>query len=386
VDVVTGGFQVLWEKEYNNGRNRDIVQVIETSDNSFLELIKTLGNSMAWTEVVKIDSAGNIQWDYEYNQNEWKEPNYIMKLPDGYLFVTTNWTLSGRGVFVTKIDLNGSKIWEKSFNRKTNQEFIRIALLTNDTLILTTKAFESIDNGIRINCSINDFILNLNGDLISENSVSNNNKFNEGSYAFLALIVPGDGFLTSNSYSPINSGLVQYDIIVQKFNELNQLSWENIYGGNGDENPATISTCFNGNYVILGSTSSKGNTSKSDWLFEIDKSNGNMIWDFTYGNLIYGTFGYTVPLGFYQNNNGQYYITGLVSDSYYARSSAYIVKTDETANLLGEYTYVNADGINYSRGNSIIVNSNSEIYIFGTRISELSDNSNALFLTKLKEF
>jgi hypothetical protein len=383
VNINTHGLQVKWEKGYNNGKTKVLVQVIETTDNSFLELNQTYGNSIAWTEIIKVDSSGNIKWDHEYNQNEWKEPNFIMNVPDGYIFTTTKWQSYSMGVFVTKIDLNGAKIWEKGYNRKIMQEFVRLDPLSDNKFFLTTMAFDGFDNNaIRTNCSINDFEINANGDLISENSVLNNHKLYESSFHFSVLSIPDDGFIILGDHLSIKLGTSTFDILVQKYNRSDQLSWEKTYGGNQDDFSVKIAPSPSGNYVILGNSYSKGTTGQSDWLFEIDKNNGNMIRDISYGVLHNGSSGCTHPIGFFIHNR-KYFISGALDCN--QQESAYIVKTDENGDLLWEYTYKEEYGYNYSLGNNIVVNSNDEIYVFGTGYGQ-PDNSNSLFITKFKEY
>lgn len=389
VSISTGALETSWQREYNNGKNRTIIQVIEDNQNGFIELLQTYntyGNANAWPEIINYDSVGNIKWDYQYNQGENKQPGYILKLQDGYLFATTNWIPGGRGIFVTKINLNGIKLWEQSFNRKINQEFVKLTMLPNDTILLTTKAFDNIGNAGRQNCSINNFKISSTGTLFSESAVLNDNKFNQGSYAFLASGTSDNGFVVSNYYSPFNTPLITYDIILQKFNSLNQLEWEKLYGGNRDELPIKMSVTPNGNYDVLGYTLSKGPTSQSLWLFEADKNNGSQLSDFTYANLKYGNVGYTYPLGFCRTNNGQHFITGDVSEYYATLTSAFLIKVDENGKLVWEYTYTNPTGVRYSGAYATIVKSNNEIYVFGSKHNESNSTSNTLFLTKFIEY
>ncbi|MEP7375004.1 MAG: hypothetical protein ABI675_16525 [Chitinophagaceae bacterium] len=386
--IVTGDLENDFYKEVDDGTNRGIIEVLRSDDNHFIEFIQVYGNQYSWPQVAKIDLAGNVEWKYEYNPGESRQPSRILKVQDGYLFATIKWMPGARGVFVTKIDLNGSKIWEKSFNRKTSQEFVRIASLTGTTVILTTKAFDGITaDGIRSNCSINDFVIDLNGNLISEKEAPVTNKFTQGSYAFYTASVPNDGFVTTNYFS--SSGPA--DVIVQKYDSQNQLTWEQMEqvegsdrnGSDRENYPMGLFISKGGNYNILGYT--PASTESRAWLMEVDKNNGNKVWEYLYDKNKYGFHIYTIPYGFYQNTAGQYFVTGTLSDNSFPGANTFLLKLNEAGKKQWSHAYQNPKGP-ITRANVILTEGTNGIYVFGSRIENQSSFSNSLFVAKFTEY
>jgi len=174
---------------------------------------------------------------------------------------------------------------------------------------------------------------------------------------------PLGGYVSAKSYSDFTYIVVTSDIQIQKFDQKNKLILDKTYGGNLNESIIDLIENTNGNYDIVGITSSKGATDISAWFFEIDKTNGNLLWDFTYGNLKFRKEGSTCPYGYTRSSDNSYYMTGLVSDSYYQFSNTFIVKFDTSGKMIWDYTFENENGYRYSRGVGIIVNSKKEIFI-----------------------
>lgn len=79
-----------------------------------------------------------------------------------------------------------------------------------------------------------------------------------------------------------------YDFWVLKFNSNNKLEWEKTYGGSGDDRGNAILESSDGNYVLLGySSSSDGDVSLNNglrdfWLVKIN-SLGNILWEKSFG-------------------------------------------------------------------------------------------------------
>ena len=382
--IKTSGLKILWEKEYAK-RVMDFRQAIRSDDNSFVVMLKMFGNSIAWTELVKLDTAGNILWDNQYNQNTWKEPEYILKIKNGYLFVTTAYVAGGKQSAVVMIDNDGNKVWEKGFNTSTWQEYVKLVAVSDTSYIFTNRAFDGIVHGVRQNCQLVDYTFNKNGDLLNQQTSLVNNKFAEGSYAIKTLNVsPNNGFLSATYYAPPSDYKIPFDIIVQRFIN-NQLQWEKTYGGVNDEIPAAVLPTVDNNYSILGYTNSKGTTDQSAWLFKIGGGIGEMLWDATYSNKTFGIHSATFPMDLSINGAGEYFIAGDVSDKNYSSTKSFLTKIDFHGGYLWEYTFENKEGYKFGRANTSFSDTDGTIYVFGLKIAEINSSTNLLYVTKLKE-
>lgn len=104
--------------------------------------------------------------------------------------------------------------------------------------------------------------------------------------------------------------------------DLNQ-TWSKTFGSEGNENVKSIELTNDGNFVILG-------YSTSTWLIKIDES-GNTLWDNLLSSDGYGRF-------IKQANDGSFIIGGGTSS--YGTGRFNLIKTDESGNIIWEMDYI----------------------------------------------
>ncbi len=92
--------------------------------------------------------------------------------------------------------------------------------------------------------------------------------------------LPDGGFLVIGTTESKGAGKKDYYLI--KLNATGKVIWEKTLGGSKNDIPASIMLTDDGNYLLSGSTSSKGKGGYDYWLMKIAK-NGKPIWDKTYG-------------------------------------------------------------------------------------------------------
>ncbi|MEV4884634.1 hypothetical protein MRBLMN1_003160 [Chitinophaga ginsengisegetis] len=383
--ITAGGLTKLWEKEYTDGRIKEILQVLPTTDNAFIILAKMYDNTIAWPRLVKIDTSGNVQWDMQYHEHEQWTPTQLMKVKDGYILAATYQYLYTPRVAIVKLDVNGNRMWEKNIDINAMQRFVRFQLLKEDVFKVTVRTITGYSPN-PLNPTFTDCWYDLQGNMLLEWSTPNYNKFNEGLYIYKMATAPDSSFMAANPYyyyNPPGSTNMTGDAILHYFDKKNQLRWERIYGKTGYDTPVSLEITSEGNFSILGYTNSYNNQT-SLWLFQVDKTNGDVLWEQTYFNSKYGINGKVYPTSIYMGNHDQHYITGYVSDNDYGSSSAYILKVDERGNYIWDYTFEDSE-MRYIQGEYIFVNTSREVYVFGTRKFD-GDAPRSIYLTKWKEF
>ncbi len=110
----TGDIQ--WQKTYGGADDDYANYIRKTSDGGYIVAGVTesfgAGNTDIW--VLKIDSAGNIQWQKTFGGSDWDYAYEIQQTTDGgYVLVGT--TYSFGGAWVIKLDSLGSIQWQKTY-------------------------------------------------------------------------------------------------------------------------------------------------------------------------------------------------------------------------------------------------------------------------------
>ncbi|WP_439129934.1 hypothetical protein [Polaribacter sp.] len=96
------------------------------------------------------------------------------------------------------------------------------------------------------------------------------------------------GYTQSNNADVGIKTNTSFDFWVQKYNAQNSLEWQKTFGGSNDDRAADIIQTSDGNFAVLGYTTSSdvdvsANAGAQDfWLIKISAT-GNLLWEKTYG-------------------------------------------------------------------------------------------------------
>lgn len=133
VDENTG--LIIWKKNYGGTGSDDAVSIAKTFDNGFIVAGYTSSNNgdvtinQGWEDywVVKLDSAGNKQWQKSMGGDYYDDANSVIQTSDsGYVVAGASYSAGGTGdvsvskggwdYWVVKLNSSGTQIeWEKSY-------------------------------------------------------------------------------------------------------------------------------------------------------------------------------------------------------------------------------------------------------------------------------
>ena len=111
---------VVWERTYGGIYSDYGSEIIETDDRGFLA-VGTTGSSGAGRDdvfLVKVDSAGNLQWGRTYGGPEMDVGYSVCQSEDGRYLVVGGTMSFGAGsydVFAFKVDSSGDVLWSKTY-------------------------------------------------------------------------------------------------------------------------------------------------------------------------------------------------------------------------------------------------------------------------------
>lgn len=272
--------EIVWSKTYGGTGDERAERIINTSDGGYAvvgysrssdeDVTLNAGLQDYW--IVKISSAGDIQWEKSFGFPGIDRAFSIVQTKDGGYFVTgfldvtasngdgndnkgRNNSKHGVGEFWgIKLDASGNKIWRRYFGG-TNNDRSYDAVQTEDNGFLMIGSSESIDFDVT------------------------NSK---GSYDFWAVKVDAEGTKV----------------------------WQKSYGGSEIDVGYAIASSGDGKYVIVGdSRSNDGDISNAKgnadlWMIQID-DNGEILWKKSLGGTQFDT-----GRGIYKGQNNGFIITG----------------------------------------------------------------------------
>jgi hypothetical protein len=306
---------ILWEKTYGGTAGEFWRRIISAPDNNFYLLGASgsgngdisydpyPGSNDLW--IAKIDNLGNLIWEKIIGGGMIDMVESGTSTNDGGV-VVFGWTGSQNGdvsvnygiydMWMVKFNSDGDIEWDKSFG--TNDfDYGNVIIQTSDGGFLVGGT-STIGTGGNLTCiphSINAeaIILKLNstGEIEWQNCYGGSE--HDGVFGLLEL---NDGYLIS-AYADSNDGDVtghhgESDIWIIKIDFYGNIIWEHCYGGNNMEIAYNIFEESNGDYLVIGSTSSNdgdvsGNHSISEyyediWVFRVN-NNGGLLWQHCYG-------------------------------------------------------------------------------------------------------
>lgn len=267
---------IEWEHSYGGTEHDHVNRIIQTTDGgyAFTGYAKSVDGDVTgrydvayhdiWT--VKIDSAGNIEWQKCVGGTFFEQGNDIIEMEDGSFWITGKSSSSDNDfpiclgvhdVSLVHLDATGALIDTKIYGGGDVDEGFSILRNSQGLLIVAETASDDFD--VTGNHGQNDFWLvqcDTSGNLLWQECYG-------GSTSDIAsdgIITPDGGYLLigrSNS----NSGMItgnqgDYDMWVMKTDSMGVFEWQKSMGGSASDWGITLSVLENGKIIIGGYTMS----------------------------------------------------------------------------------------------------------------------------------
>jgi len=262
-------FNLLWEKYYDMGSENRGYSVVEQSDGNFYLVgpyQNLAGAGFDWT-LFHYDSDGNFDQLYTQGLATQDEPYCIIECENGDIVTVGKY---GDRIGIQRRDSNAVPIWHDYWDQGDDAGW-------------------SV-----IECE--------NGDIAFCGRVSN-------------LATPS-----------LDYWLIRTD---SSGNEL----WNGTYGGASDDECYSLKECSNGDFILAGWTESFGAGSKDGMLVRTDSS-GNRIWNYTYGGIADD-----IAMCVIECSDGGIAVTGYTQSYGGPDWDMWVFKTDSNGNMLWNETY-----------------------------------------------
>lgn len=315
--------------------------IVQTPDSGYLVGGERGGFDGDWSDcdyggmfLVKINSAGELQWSKCYGGTDYNEIMYsiIASTHGGYIFTAHTYSSDGdvsgnhgeSDYWVVKIDEEGEIEWQKCYGG-TKSEF----------------PFEIIQTS-------------------------------DGGYAVIGYTRSNNGDVTG-----YHTGSGSHDMWVIKIDSIGELEWQKCLGGSDEDEGWAITQTADGSYICVGYTNSYdgdvgGAADDFDfWLVKLD-SEGNIVWENNFGGSD-GDYAYSVLAeadGSIMVAGETYSDDGDVTDAHEGLKELWTVKTDSVGNLIRTKCYGGSDA---EVAHSLMRINENDYLLCGTTLSDDGD-------------
>jgi hypothetical protein len=281
------------------------------SDISGNKTTGTYGLNDAW--LIKLDNAGNVEWQNNYGGDGNDYLQSIRQTADGgYILGIDSWsgstgiktdTLSGASDFwIIKIDASGNVEWQKAYG-STGADILTFLFITNDGGYFFGGHSDSNAGGAKSenNFGFNDYWvvkIDASGNVIWDNTVGgtdedqlwNATQTADGGFVLVGASVSG---ISGEKTEPHVGPYAYTDYWIVKLNNSGTIQWQNTIGGNRIDAALAVFENAAGELFINGNSGSIANGDKTEpnygaantadyWILKLNAT-GSIIWQKSIG-------------------------------------------------------------------------------------------------------
>lgn len=344
-DPIENNKAVSWAKAYGGSEYDFANSVVQLSSGGYIMAGATRsvdgdisGNRVGFDSwVIKVDINGNKIWSKTFGGNNDDYATSVAACPDGG-FILTGYTYVTNQNFAwaKKIDAYGTLVWERNLNQSSNSKPYAILPCGDGAYLVTGYTSDALQDGwvAKIDVNGNTLWSKLYG--------------GPGEDYLTSVIKVNDGFVLSgysNSPDMRSKNRGSYDGWILKIDPLGNKIWENSFGGGDEDYLKSVAASGDGGYIAAGYTKSRdGDIPKNqggydEWVIKVDAS-GNKQWVKTFGgwndeyitNIISTTDGSFITIGYTNSTTGDVY--RLNNDF-----GGWLIKIDGSGNKTASSTY-----------------------------------------------
>jgi hypothetical protein len=257
---------IQWEKTYG-GPKADVAHAIQqTSDGGYIVAGFTMSFGAGSRDyfVVKLDSDGAVEWQRSYGGAKDDVIRFVKQVSDGGYIVagfTHSFGTSG-DIMLIKLDPVGNVEWQKRYGGAAFEEVSTILEVSGGYIVMEqSRSFSKSTNGWV-------FKIDTDGNIIWQKTVGGGN-FDELSAAQLT---PDGGFIVAGETRSF--GIVREDFWVLKFDSDGGVEWQMRYGGPLVDEAESIALTDDGGSIVVGHTRSFGSGIRDIWSVKLDSNGG----------------------------------------------------------------------------------------------------------------
>ena len=253
---------------------------------------------------------GGNSYDFAYSIQQATDSGYIVA---GYS-TSFDWP---DNVYILKLDSNGNLAWQRTYGGSGYDFGFSVDQTTDGGYIVVGGTSSFKVNNLDV------YLLKLN----SDGSLAWQNTFggNIDDYALSVQQTTDGGYIVAGATTSFGAG--DCDVYVLKINPDGSLAWEKTFGGNGEDQAASIQQTTDGGYIVAGVTGLFESGSSDAYILKLN-SDGSLAWQKTYGGN-----GYDAASSIQQTTDGGYIVAGVTKSFGAGYEDVYILKLDSNGEL-----------------------------------------------------
>lgn len=269
--------EVEWQKTYGASGYDEAFSIKQTNDGGYVVAGQATsfgaGNYDLW--VLKLSQTGTVEWQKNYEGTEVDYATWIEQTSDGgYIAacVTSSFGAGAQDAWVLKLDSAGNIEWQKTYGGSDSDYAWSIQQSSDGGYIIAGETLSFGDE------SDNGWILKLSssGDVEWQRIYGGSDKD-----WFSSIQQTSDGdYIVCGGSSSFGAGLG--DGWVLKLASNGDIEWQRTYGGTSDDSLYFIQQTEEGGYVVAGYSSSFGPRGEDTWVLKLS-SGGDIEWQRIFG-------------------------------------------------------------------------------------------------------
>ena len=314
----------LWQHVYGGDIYQTGKDVIESPDGGYIavgvQMSGTGNKANGQMYIIKTDSNGNLLWEKLYGDKYGDGCTSIDHAHDGGYIVTGEWGLPGwdNSLCIMKLNTAGDLEWKKLYGG-------------NDAV---GSCIKRTSDGGYIAAGRSSFDNIIHAYLIKTDSMGNlewEKTFSKGAYndLFSVCLTPDDGY-AAVGHTDYNQG----DVYFIKTDSSGRVEWEKVIDGDRIEKGFNVQQTNDGGYIITGISYTNGKNPDQEVYLLRTGSSGEVIWEKRYEGGGFGIGHSVIPL-----SDGGYLVGGGRKSYISAFEDIYIIRTDSQGNIIWDETY-----------------------------------------------
>ena len=365
---------VKWFKTYGGDKEDAFsdVKIAEDGDIIVAGYTESFGAGEKDVWVLRLDSNGNVKWQKTYGGSANDKANAVAIADNGDVIVA-GWTESfgaGNDAWVLRLDSQGNVKWQKTYGGSEYNEAYAVAIANNGDIIVAG--------------GWDAWILRLDseGNVIWRKAYWNKEWDSEGDIHDVAVMPNGDIIIAGYTCNPPSTGC---NVWVFKLDKEGNVEWMKIYGSNYLDKAYAVAIAPNEDILVAGyygyKYSLKKQRSPDIWILRLDASNGNVIWQKTYGKSKWNEARAVVVVP-----NGDLIVAGVygATDGWGANGKILVLRLPPDGNLPG-CDFCNDSNAQVMDTNAEVHNTNCEV-LSGVRKYQVEVEEGLIFKKKRKEW
>ena len=264
-----------WQKAFGTAVFEYANTVLQSTDGGYLVGGTTdegAGSGDYW--ILKVSSAGTIEWQKAYGGTGFDALNAVIKSSDGGYLIAGRTSSFGAGSLdgmLIKINSFGSIQWQKAYGG-AGEDAITSIEQTTDGGYIAAGLSDSFGAGFTDIWALK---LDASGSITWQKVYGTSSTFQE---RVESVHQTTDGGYVLGGRNPISN---QDHVYVLKIDSLGNIQWQKSYGQT-NERAFQLQTTSDGGFIVAGETATFGAGSGDGWIIKLDSS-GGIQWQNAYG-------------------------------------------------------------------------------------------------------